>query len=133
MFINSVELFEYLAPKFRHLPGAVELCDGIRPALDRPIDTEWTLPYWSDIGESLLIGVGFPGNAFRVILAAEKTFDVRWPLSLACWYWESYETSIDQECACFLQDVNLVDEARKCLSQYAARTEWLSRFRPLIE
>jgi len=80
----------------RHLPGGEELCVRIRAALQSPINNEWTQPYWYQIGCALIYCMGFPEEEFHVIRVSEP-FDVRWPLSFACWYWTSSGFPAPQE------------------------------------
>jgi hypothetical protein len=101
----------------RDLPGGTGFCKGLRT----------TAPAWQAIATKLFYCCGFPDEAFGE-LAADGTFDVRWPLSFAACYFGLSGAHIDEACETFLLHRGFWEEAVKVLPEYRC-DEWVTDWR----
>lgn len=126
----NVEDWAITASHIQGLPGSTALGERIRRAA---LDYPWRKGSraWREIGDAMTNCNGCPYRAFD-ILHASGDFDVRWPLTFAAWYWGASGASVDDDCAYFLSDAGLWDQALEVLPEYAEK-EWLSVWRIRIE
>lgn len=125
--ILEPEQFDGTARHIRELPGGDEMCARITGSLSADSETRTEHDNsWLEIGIALTYCTAFPVHEFT-FLAEAGEFDVRWPLTFACWYWGASGASVDSHCAKFIQHQNLVEPARATLCQYSG--EFVSKWR----
>ena len=93
-------------------------------------ERETTSP-WRVIGVAMWYCASFPEDAFRRLLSAAN-FDVRWPMTFACWYFLASGARCDKQCVHFLRRANLIDDARRHLTEYSNESPWDAQLRALM-
>lgn len=107
------------------LPAGRAMFTRIRAALTAdPAMPPETRALWGRIGFAVIDCAGFPLPEFNALFA-QGDFDVRWPLTFACWYVGQSGASVDRLCAAFLKQKGLCEAAQELLSEYG-NNQWVS-------